>query len=150
MQTLILAMALIRHRSENGSRWLTKWNGCRGMYELICAQRLEDEPFRETVAREVAWQLNIGRRDFLVSNMAQLNLEYDDVLPGDCDPTHIAISFYNVDLYRQSARETVEANENLAWLPSPEICQGITPCGKPLNPVHCSLINRARVIESWH
>lgn len=150
MQSLILAMALIRNRSANGSTWLTKWNGCRGMFELICAQRLEDESFRETVAREVAWQLNIERRDFLVSNMAQLNLEYDDLLPGECEPTHIAVSFYNVDLYRKTARQAVETNSQLAWLPSSEICQGITPCGKVLNPVHCSLINRARVIESWH
>ena len=150
MQTLILAMALIRNRAEDGSTWLTKWNGCRGMYELICAQRLENESFRETVAREVAWQLDIDRRNFLVSNMAQLNLEYDDLLPGDCEPTHIAVSFYNVDLYRKPAREAIKKNDQLAWLPSSEICRGITPCGKPLNPVHCSLINRARVIETWH
>lgn len=150
MQTLILAMALIRNRTESGSSWLTRWNGCRDMYELICGQRLEEESFRETISREVAWQLGVERNDFLVSNMAQLNLEYDDLLPGDCEPTHIAISFYNVDLYRKPAREAIENNPHLAWLPSSEICHGATPCGKVINPVHCSLINRSKVIESWH
>lgn len=151
MQTLVLAMALIRNRSEDGSTWLTKWNGCRNVLEMICGQRLEDESFRETVSREVAWQLDLERdRDFLVSNMAQINLEYDDLLPGDSEPTHIAVAFYSVDLYRRIARERVAANEDLVWVPSSEICEGTTSQGRTFNAVHCALINRAKVIESWH
>jgi len=151
MQTLILAMALIRNRSDEGSTWLTKWNGCRKVLEMICGQRLETESFRETVSREVAWQLDLERnRDFLVSNMAQINLEYDDVLPGETELTHVAVSFYSVDLYRRVARERVKANEDLIWVPSSEICAGSTAMGRSFNSVHCALINRSKVIESWH
>lgn len=151
MQNLVLAMALIRDRREDGSTWLTKWNGCRNMLEMICGQRLETESFRETIAREVAWQLDLERdKDFLVSNMAQINLEYDDLLPGDSEPTHIAVAFYPVDLYRQVARDKVAANQDLVWVPSSEICNGLTQAGHAFNPVHCSLINRGKVIESWH
>ncbi len=151
METIALGFALIRDRAEAGSRWLMRQPGCAGMLSLICGDRLEEESFRETVTREVAWQLDLERnREFLVSNMAQINLEFEGMMPDTDDPAKMVVAFYTVDLYRQSARDRINERKDLLWVPSADLCEQSKFEGRMINPFHQALINRCKVIESWH
>ena len=95
MKRLEIGVALIRNLNER-VRWLGKLDQTKKQVNFVIAKRLEKESWRE-----VAWELEIDRkRDFLVSNMAQLNIQLDMVLPSDSEPTNIACAFYNVELYR--------------------------------------------------
>lgn len=54
------------------------WNPAKRNWECVISQRLEKEVGSETLAREVAWRLNLDRKtDFLVGKMAMLNVELD-------------------------------------------------------------------------
>ena len=100
--------------------------------------------------REVAWDLALDRkRDFVVSNMAQLNVQLDAILPGYPGQTSITCAFYNVELYRKAAVAQVEQNENFVWLTSNEICNGVTEDGVELNPLILILNEEAKVIQHW-
>jgi len=77
MQKIELAIALIRSTATGTPRWLIKQAGNTSKPSLIIGQRLQMESFRETVTREVGWELNLDRKqDYLVSSMAQINLEF--------------------------------------------------------------------------
>jgi len=151
MQTIQLGLALIRDRGADGSRWLTHYDRCQNMLSLICGPRLEDESLRETVTREVAWQLDLERQcEFLVANMAQINLEFEGSLPGQEALTKLVVAFYSVDLYRRLARERVAQRPDLVWVPSEVLCNDPRFGDHLINPFHQSLVNRCKVIESWH
>lgn len=150
-QTIELGLALIRERGEHGSRWLMQHKGCQNMLNFLCGSRLEGESFRETVMREVAWQLDLERqREFLVANMAQIDLEFEGVVPGQETLTRLHVAFYTVDLYRRAARDRVMARPDLIWVPSAPLCEATQFEGKLINPFHQSLVQRSKVIESWH
>lgn len=53
--------ALVRKVENDSIRWLTI-RTTPGEIDLVHGQRLEKESFRETAAREVAWQLGLNRR----------------------------------------------------------------------------------------
>ena len=63
--------------------------------------------------------------------------------------THFGVAFYNVDLYRRSAREQVNRRTDIHWLESAEICQGISNGGTPLDLRQRFLLGRAAVINPW-
>ena len=75
MYKLEIGVALIR-KIDRRVRWLGKFDRARKQIDFVIAERLEKESWRESVMREVAWELAIDRRrDFVVSNMAQLNVQ---------------------------------------------------------------------------
>ncbi len=117
---------------------------------FIIGDRLQQESFRETAIREVAWELDIDRnRDFLVSNMAQMNLEFIDQIPGQFDKTHVVVSFYNVEIYRKSVVQKLREDPRNIWVSSEEICSGVSRQGPPFDPIVPYLINRSNVIQYW-
>jgi hypothetical protein len=72
---------------------------------FIVTDRLNKESFRESAIRKLAWQLNLNRKtDFLVSNMAQLSMEYVETMPDETQ-SHIAVAFNNVQIYRKNILE---------------------------------------------
>lgn len=149
MDKLEIGVALIR-KIDRRVRWLGKFDRARKQIDFVIAERLEKESWRESVMREVAWELAIDRRrDFVVSNMAQLNVQLDANLPGYLEQTKISCAFYNVELYRKAALAQVEKNENLVWLTSNEICDGVTEDGVKLNPLIMLLNEQAKVIQHW-
>jgi len=149
MNKLEIGVALIR-KIDQQIRWLGKFDRRKQQVDFVIAQRLEKESWREAVTREVAWELELDRkRDFVVSNMAQLNIQMDAVLPGGFDETNIACAFYNVELYRKSAVASVNQNESFVWLTSNEICNGETEDGVELNPLVLILNEEAKVIQHW-
>ena len=149
MDKLEIGVALIR-KIDQRIRWLGKLNHTKQQIDFVIAERLEKESWRESVMREVAWDLAIDRRrDFVVSNMAQLNVQVEVMLPGRAEQTSVACAFYNVELYRKAALAQIERNENFVWLTSKEICDGETEDGVKMNPLILILNERAKVIQYW-
>lgn len=151
MRTIELGLALIRERGDSGSRWLTQASRNQQMLSFIAGNRLEGESFRETVTREVAWQLDLERnREFLVANMAQIDLEFQGTVPGQDEEMRLHVAFYSVDLYRRVARNRILNRPDLVWVPSITLCESLQFGEWTINPFHQSLIQRSKVIESWH
>jgi len=149
MDKLEIGVALIR-KIDQRIRWLGILNSATQQIDFVIADRLEKESLRESISREVTWKIDIDRkRDIVVSNMAQLNIDFETDLPGRSEPTNIVCAFYNVELYRKSAVAQVDQDENLIWLTSNEICDGVTKDGIKLNPLIVLLNERAKVIQHW-
>jgi len=150
MKRIELAVALIRSSVSGCPRWLIRQAKDGSKPSLIIGDRLENESFRETVAREVSWELGLDRRrDFLVSNMAQINLEFVDRLPGASEKSHVLVAFYNVEIYRAKVIRQLRDNDSCHWVDSAAICDGVTRQGQILNPIVPYLINRSSVIQHW-
>lgn len=150
MEKISLAVSLIRNNSNQTIRWLARMNESTKRLEFVIAKRLDDESFRESAIREVAWELRLDRkRDFLVSNMAQVNLEFIDRIPGYFSKGHVNVSFYNVEIYRRDVLETIDADPLNLWVTSEEICNGVTRCGRQFSQIVPYLINRSSVIQYW-
>jgi len=150
MDRVSLAVTLIRNSSNHLVRWLARRNQSTNELEFVIGVRLENESFREAAIREVAWELHLDRsRDFLVSNMAQMNLEFVDRLPGWYDKNHNVVSFYNVEIYRREALTQIDADPDNVWVTSDEICNGVTHSGRRFNALVPYLINRSNVIQHW-
>lgn len=150
MDKVSLAVTLIRNTSNQTLRWLARLNEFTMQLEFVVGERLEQESFRETAIREVAWELELDRtRDFLVANMAQHNLEFVDQMPGWFNKNHMLVSFYNVEIYRREVLEALESDSRNFWVTSDEICDGVTHCGRRFDPIVPYLINRSNVIQHW-
>ena len=150
MENVCLSVALIRKTYNQSLRWLARFNQSTKQLEFVIGERLEEESFRETIIREVAWELMLDRRrDFLVSNMAQMNLEFIDRMPGDFDKNHVVVSFYNVEVYRKDIVTKLEEDSRNFWVTSEEICNGVSRCGRQFDPLVPYLVNRSSVIQYW-
>lgn len=144
------AIALIRNfDTGNMLRWLAVYQKKSRSLNFVTGDRLEGESFREANMREVAWQLNVDRKDFLTSKMAQLNLEFMETLPHASVETHYHVAFYNVEVFRPAVIETIQSRSEFVWVTSEEICNGKTKLGVPFDPTLSYLINRSAVIQHW-
>ena len=144
-------IALIRNfNTGNMLRWLGVYDRSKQAIGFVTGERLEGDSFREAVKREVAWLLDVDRQtDFLTSKMAQLNLEFVDVLLDGGSARHYHVAFYNVEVYRQKVLDKIAARDDLIWLTSKEICQGRTRLGIAIDPELVALIKRSDVIQHW-
>lgn len=149
MEKLEIGIALVR-KLDSQIKWLGKIDRTIKQVDFIMARRLERESMRESVLREVSWELDIDRRrDIVVSNMAQLNLDFETTLLGDGEPSIVSCAFYNVELYRKTVVQLIEEKEDFIWMTSAEICSGTTDDGMELNPLMVELNNQAKVIQPW-
>lgn len=150
MENVCLSVALIRKTYNQRLRWLARFNQSTKQLEFVIGERLEEESFRETIVREVAWELMLDRqRDFLVSNMAQMNLEFTDRTPGSFEQRHVVVAFYNVEVYRKDIVTKLRNDSLNFWVTSDEICNGVSQCGRKFDPLVPYLINRSSVIQYW-
>ena len=151
MEKWFRSIALIRRSEEGKNFWLARPSIDRkGTLDFVSAPRLQRESFRETIRREVSWSLDVDpRKDLLISNMSQLNLEFVACLPQDFTESHIAVSFFLVELYGKQVKEQVFGDSNNRWLSSAEVCAGQSRDGEPLDPRLIFLLDRARVINAW-
>ena len=95
------SIALIQEVGDGPAQWLLRWDPKWNQWRFIVGERLNRESFRETTQREVGWQLNLDpKSDFLVSNMAQLSMEYVDVDPKTNQPRRQEPSSILVSLNR--------------------------------------------------
>ncbi len=116
MQKYVRSLALIARVNEQHSLWLCQWCDQRACDDFVSGERRADESFRDCIDREVAKSLGLQWRDFLVANMAQLNMEFAAVLPGEQHPYHVAVAFYIVHLYHAASRQRVASLPNTKWL----------------------------------
>ncbi len=150
MKKIELSVALIRRNDPEGTRWLARLSPDGGSMNFVFADRLGKESFRETAICEVAWTLDLDRhRDFLVSNTAQMNLEFVDHLPGHFAQAHVLVSFYNVEIYRRAILQQLREDPQNFWVTSNEICDGTTIQGLAFDPLLTYLIQRSSVIQHW-
>ncbi len=117
------AIALIRRWFDDQSKWLVLHDESAQRHRLIEAQRLEEESFRESIDREVAWQLDLDReKDFIVSSTPRLHLEIPIEITHGCSDKQEqridVVEFFLVELYGKSAQEHLDRNPNVQWLSS--------------------------------
>ncbi|MDG2014246.1 MAG: hypothetical protein P8J33_12120 [Pirellulaceae bacterium] len=151
MEKWFQSIALIRRVQDGKNLWLARESDRRpDMVDFIAAPRLESESFRETIRREVGWVLDLDpKRDLLVSNMAQLNLEFVASLPNSTADSHIAASFFLVEIYGRRAMQKIESDPANRWMTSGEVCSGDLETGETVDPRLLFLLDRAKVINAW-
>lgn len=148
MEHVCLSVALIRKTYNQSLRWLARFDRSTKQLGFVIGERLENEAFRETTIREVAWELMLDRqRDFLVSNMAQMNLEFIDRMPDRRDKCHVIVSFFNVEVYRKDIVTMLDNDPRNCWVTSEEICNGVSQSGCQFDPLVPYLVNRSHVIQ---
>ena len=149
MNRLFQSVALAHQLEGDKSKLLLRWQADQNCWMFIVADRLNKESFRESITREVAWQLNLNRKtDFLVSNMAQLSMEYVETMP-DASQRHIAVAFYNVHMYRKNILEYLSLDADCRWMSAAEVCQGRTTDGQTIHPRVVNWINKWSVVQPW-
>lgn len=118
------SVALVQQSEGDKNKMLLRWQTNQNCWEFILADRLNNESFRESVTREVAWQLSLNRKSgFLVSNMAQLSMEYVETMPDESQH-HIAVAFYNVHIYRQPILKLLTQDPSNRWMSAAEDAKG--------------------------
>lgn len=141
-----VAVALIRHPEEGEKRWLTMRDPHRQQFQLITAQRLEQESFRDCLDREIAWRLRLRRKkDYIISSMARLHLE----LREDAEPVVNGIDviqFITVNLYGRLARLSVSGNRSVAWFSATEILSGRGTGGCEIDTSLNALLSRHNIL----
>jgi len=152
MRKIARSFAMIPRTMGDRSMWYSIWSpecgGC-GAYSFVASQRDDGESFRDALEREVSHRLELPPQDYLVANMAQVNLEFFAVLPGEDAADLILASFYLVHLYTQQAREIVDAHNHGRWLTSNELLAGSTEDGHAVDPTLTFLLQKADVIQPW-
>ena len=149
MDKLFQSVALVQQLQGDKRKFLLRWQADQKCWTFVVADRLSKENFRESVTREVAWQLNLKRQtDFLVSNMAQLSMEYIETMPDQTE-RHIAVAFYNVHIYRRIALESLTQDPSSRWMSAAEVCQGKTTDGQTIHPPIVNWINKWSVVQPW-
>ena len=150
IEKLFQSVALVQNVEAGSTRWFLRWQPYQKCWQFVVGERLERESFRETVLREVAWQLNLNRKtDFLVSNMAQLSMEFTDRETADKSDRQVAVAFYQVQVYRRSALDLLNATPTGCWVSAAEICAGETTDGQLIQPQIVGWLNQWQIIHPW-
>jgi hypothetical protein len=149
MRRYFRSLALIPRVNEERSSWFCQWNQVDGWFDFVTGERLDNESFRDCIDREVSNTLGLGPKDYLVANMAQLNLEFAAVLPGEAEASHVSVAFFIVNPYGKTSRQMLESHPGGRWLTGGELLEGKTTDGIPVSPVVTYLLKRADVIPSW-
>ena len=145
-----IAVALIRKTESNGIFWLGRNQKAGDLLKFIVSQPLAGKSLRESITEEIAWELDLDRsKDFLVSNMAQLNFDFPESVPAVKNAQPLKVTFYNVELYRRSVRQQLDDDPRSTWLSSTEIWDGRAENGLRLDPFMQQIITRSEVIRAW-
>lgn len=151
MEKIFQSVALIQATDNRKTRLLVRGNRTAGGWQFIVGERLGTESFRETTIREVAWQLDLDpAKDFIVSKMAQLSVEWFETVPGEDCESHIAVAFYPVHIYRRGVLEELQADPCNRWVSTAEICAGQTRDRRPIHPTVVNWINKWEILQPWH
>ncbi len=149
MEKHFQSVALIQQSENDQIQFLLRRQASQSQWEFIVADRLNQESFRESVTREVAWQLELNRKtDFLVSSMAQLSMEFVET-SADETQAHTAIAFYNIHIYRQAVIEQLNEDPVNRWVSAAEVCNGSTIDGQSVDPRVVAWINKWSVVQPW-
>lgn len=120
------AIALIRRWVDEDQRWLVVHAGGETPPRLVEADRLEEESFRESIDREVAWQLNLRRgKDYIVSSVPRLHLEIPIEITHGCSDRQEnrldVVEFFLVELYGSQAHSRLAESPEVHWWSADEL-----------------------------
>jgi hypothetical protein len=149
-QPLAFSVGLIQKTHDDRLLLLLRRHPNLQQWKFVCGERIENESFRETIAREVAWQLALDRqRDFLVANVPQLSVESIENFPGSELELPVAVEFYCIHLYGRAAVAKVEQNTELKWFSCAEVCDGVAQDGLLIDPAIVGWLNKWQVVQPW-
>ncbi|MEL7497829.1 MAG: hypothetical protein AAFN77_09480 [Planctomycetota bacterium] len=149
-ENILIAVALVRRHGPSGTKWLGKLNPATNTIRFPIGFADSKETLRDSVIETVAWELGINpKRDILVSRMAQLNFEFANSVPAVVDQKPFIASFYNVEIYGRSPRESIGCDPQVRWLSSEEIWTGKSRDGELLDPLIFQMVTRTQVIRQW-
>ena len=148
METLSRAITLVPDDYGLPTAWLGRWCHVRGHFDFASADRTADESLRDAATRAVVEGLPLTKRDVLVANMAQLNLEYVDQQPDTETPLAVQVAFYMVHLYRAPARAAVDNDDDCRWLTAEELLSGDVGGGYRVSPLLTRLLRQADLFRA--
>ena len=148
MQQFFRSIALIPRDAQRRS-WFCVWDAAHEWFDFVSGTFTDGESSRECLDRNVATTLGLESRSFLVSNMAQLNMEFAALLPCEPNVTRVKIAWYIVQLYNQAARRIVDSFPDSRWLSGGELLAGEAGDGLQVNPTLSYLLKRSEVIQAW-
>lgn len=145
------AIALVRRdRVNGGDEWLALWNAGRGCYQFVEAHRLEDETYRQSLLREIAWTTGLRTgKDFLVSGGPRAHLQFAETESCSAEPVWFIVEFFLVELMGRNHRHLLDENHELAWVTTEDIRAGRAGDGRPLCPRLLSLLKQADILVSY-
>ena len=116
-QTVI---ALVRRWFNDQSHWLVLTDSEESERRFVEAERLEQESFRESIDREVAWQLGLRRgKDYIISSVPRLHLELPVTVNHECSGEAEArfdiVEFYLIELFGRQSRAALDQNSKVEW-----------------------------------
>jgi hypothetical protein len=150
MEQLALTIGLIQKVEMGQLFLLLQWSQQQQRWRFVSGQRIERESFRDTIIREVAWQLDLDRqRDFVVASVPQLSVESLEQIPGEDREVTMFVQFFCIHLYGRASVEKVEQDPNLKWFTCAEICQGFTHEGDTIEPAIVEWLNKWQVVQPW-
>lgn len=129
------AIALIRRWFGEEPRWLVRLARAGREADLIEAPRLEGESFRESLDREIAWQLHLrSGRDYIISSVPRLHAETPctrRLCSGEELTSLQIIEFYLVELFGAESRRVLDEDFAVQWWTDHELLHGVAL--RPLN-----------------
>lgn len=163
MEKIAFAYALVEHPKKR-SNWLVKRRvdiSRHAKWDFLQSERLEMESFRDSVLREVGWELNVNpKKEILVSRMPQLNFEKMGVLDSDRGllnawedadgeaPFHYVIEFYKVFSYCRDFCDRIEQKADLDWVTTKDLFSGVY-AETAISPRLIELLRLTEVIQPW-
>lgn len=145
------AIALIRRdRMAGRDEWLALWNAGRGCYQFVEAHKLDDETFRQSLLREIAWTtgLRIGK-DFLVAGGPRAHLQFGEVEQCDAEPIWFVVEFYLVELMGKRHCDILDDHDEIRWVTAENVQAGIASDGRPICPRLLALLKQADILTPW-
>lgn len=145
------AVALVRRPGSAGDdEWLSLWNSARDCYQFVETHKLEEESFRDSLQREVAWTTGLqAGRDYIVSSTPRAHLRF----LGDEDCSGAAagyvIEFFLVELMGKHHAEILNADESHRWIGARDLGVGHAPDGRPICPQLLAFLKQGAVVAPW-
>jgi hypothetical protein len=149
MEKQVQAVALIPRSHADRSHWFALWQPERESFDFVTARFGEGESPRDVLDREVSKALGLPSNEFLVANMAQINLEVLEVAACDQMPQPLCIAFYLIQLYSRRARQAVNSHPAGRWVTGQELHAGCTADGRAINPSLTRLLRGTEVVQPW-
>ncbi|MEW4490109.1 hypothetical protein AB1L42_18640 [Thalassoglobus sp. JC818] len=115
-----IALALIRRWFDDRPRWLVLSDEKESTSRLIEAERLQKESLRESIDREIAWELGLRRsKDYIVSSVPRLHLETPvferETCSGEKEERFNVFEFFLVELYGKRGRNELDQKSHVEW-----------------------------------
>lgn len=146
-----LSVGIVQRIVDEAMEVLLVFDSKRKTWGFIVGDRLEQESFRETILREVAWKFELDRKkDFLVAHMPLLSVETIEATEDSYEETHYKVEFYPIHLYRKQAIREISKKTEFKWFTCREICSGQTDDGTPIDAQLVRWLNKWHVIQPWY